>query len=229
VGLPRFKQEVTRSSASRRRTSRRRLRGRQQRRDPRRGLGARQENYEQKEKLVGRDELLQRVERDIMLQIVDVQWKDHLYSLDHLKEGIGLRGYGQRDPLVEYKRESFQMFQAMKDRIDEEMVRTCGGCGRSSPTRAGRGRSRRGRPRLDVRRPVMTLNEPGEPVGAFAGARRAGRRRRAEPLRARPRASGGDDAPVKTMRREEPKVGRNDPCPCGSGKKYKKCHGAGVS
>src|SRR6187455_2549853 len=80
------------------------------------------ENYESKESLVGAD-LLRRVERDIMLQIVDTQWKDHLYSLDHLKEGIGLRGYGQRDPLVEYKKESFAMFQAMKGRIDEEMVR----------------------------------------------------------------------------------------------------------
>src|SRR5438034_7633925 len=79
-------------------------------------------SYDEKEKLVGR-EILQRVERDIMLQIVDAQWKDHLYSLDHLKEGIGLRGYGQRDPLVEYKKESFEMFQAMKDRVDEETVR----------------------------------------------------------------------------------------------------------
>ena len=58
-----------------------------------------------------------------MLQIVDEQWKDHLYSLDHLKEGIGLRGYGQRDPLVEYKKESFALFQAMKERVDEEIVR----------------------------------------------------------------------------------------------------------
>ena len=66
-------------------------------------------SYDEKEKLVGR-EVLRRVERDIMLQIVDQQWKDHLYSLDHLKEGIGLRGYGQRDPLVEYKRESFELF-----------------------------------------------------------------------------------------------------------------------
>src|SRR5713101_352860 len=80
------------------------------------------ESYEDKEKLVGRD-VLERVERDIMLQIVDAQWKDHLYSLDHLKEGIGLRGYGQRDPLVEYKKESFELFQAMKDRVDEEIVR----------------------------------------------------------------------------------------------------------
>ena len=79
-------------------------------------------SYDEKEKLVGR-EVLQRVERDIMLQIVDQQWKDHLYSLDHLKEGIGLRGYGQRDPLVEYKKESFALFQAMKERVDEEIVR----------------------------------------------------------------------------------------------------------
>ena len=75
-----------------------------------------------KEALVGPD-VLRRVERDIMLQLADGQWKDHLYSLDHLKDGIGLRGYGQRDPLVEYKKESFNLFQAMKDRIDEEMVR----------------------------------------------------------------------------------------------------------
>ena len=78
--------------------------------------------YEDKEKIVPR-EILTRVERDIMLQIVDQQWKDHLYSLDHLKEGIGLRGYGQRDPLVEYKKESFALFQDMLKRIEEEMVR----------------------------------------------------------------------------------------------------------
>src|SRR3989449_3211549 len=78
--------------------------------------------YQTKEAVVGA-ELVRRVEREIMLQIVDAQWKDHLYSLDHLKEGIGLRGYGQRDPLVEYKKESFQLFQAMKERVDEEIVR----------------------------------------------------------------------------------------------------------
>ena len=78
--------------------------------------------YERKEALLP-TEILRRVERDIMLQIVDSQWKDHLYSLDHLKEGIGLRGYGQKDPLVEYKKESFALFTAMKDRIEEEIVR----------------------------------------------------------------------------------------------------------
>src|SRR4029450_9492106 len=80
------------------------------------------QKYETKEKLIPA-EILRRVERDIMLQIVDAQWKDHLYSLDHLKEGIGLRGYGQRDPLVEYKKESWNMFQALTDRIDEEVLR----------------------------------------------------------------------------------------------------------
>src|SRR5690606_27914458 len=79
--------------------------------------------YEEKERLLPDPSLLRRVERDFMLQIVDQQWKDHLYGLDHLKEGIGLRGYGQRDPLVEYKKESFTLFQAMKDRIDDEMAR----------------------------------------------------------------------------------------------------------
>ena len=78
--------------------------------------------YEERERLIGTERMLFH-QRMIMLQIVDTQWKDHLYSLDHLKEGIGLRGYGQRDPLVEYKKESFQMFQALMDRIDEEILR----------------------------------------------------------------------------------------------------------
>ncbi len=181
-------------------------------------------SYEEKEQMVGPD-LLRRVERDIMLQIVDTQWKDHLYSLDHLKEGIGLRGYGQRDPLVEYKKESFALFQDMKARIEEEMVRYLFWL----------------RPVLNeeapVARPVarratpMTMSKP-EAVGALASARAAaapasdglaefgGGGRGPQPAR-----TGGDDV-VKTVRREEPKVGRNDPCPCGSGKKYKKCHGA---
>src|SRR5687767_9355535 len=81
-----------------------------------------QAKYQEKEQIVPAD-LLRRVERDLMLQIVDGQWKDHLYSLDHLKEGIGLRGYGQRDPLVEYKKESFALFQDMRRRIEEEIVR----------------------------------------------------------------------------------------------------------
>jgi preprotein translocase subunit SecA len=174
--------------------------------------------YEAKEELVGA-ELLRRVERDIMLQIVDTQWKDHLYSLDHLKEGIGLRGYGQKDPLVEYKRESFELFQDMKTRIDEEMVRYLWAL---RPVPAEQAPVMR-QPRRAM---PITLNEPSaEPVGAFASAPRAASFPQAASSRV-PARIGGDDAPVQTVRRDEPKVGRNDPCPCGSGKKYKKCHGA---
>jgi len=186
-------------------------------------------SYNEKEALVGAD-LLRRIERDIMLQIVDAQWKDHLYSLDHLKEGIGLRGYGQRDPLVEYKKESYALFQDMKARIEEEMVRYLfwlrpvigesaeGGVPAAVPARPA------------ARRPSpanVTMSHPAaEPVPAFAGAARssAASAGRQAPMPAR---TGGDDV-IKTVKRDEPRVGRNDPCPCGSGKKYKKCHGAGA-
>jgi preprotein translocase subunit SecA len=194
-------------------------------------------DYDRKEGLVGQ-ELLRRVERDIMLQIVDAQWKDHLYSLDHLKEGIGLRGYGQRDPLVEYKRESFELFQGMRARVDEDIVRhlwwlrpvlnepgpeagAVGAPGRPSPTRPAPRRSQQ----------PLTLSAGGdgsEVVGALAGAGARASRQSGGPFAPRPARTGGDDV-VKTVRHEGPKVGRNDPCPCGSGKKYKKCHGASVS
>ena len=169
--------------------------------------------YEEKEQTV-ETEMLRRVERDVMLQIVDTQWKDHLYSLDHLKEGIGLRGYAQKDPLVEYKRESFELFQAMKERIDNEMIRYLW---RLRPILQGEG-TEAGRPAPRQRAPV-TLNDPGAGASVFANGPTAGRR-------PQPARIGGDDAAVRTVRRDSPKVGRNDPCPCGSGRKYKKCHGA---
>ena len=163
-------------------------------------------------------DLLRRVERDLMLQVVDSQWKDHLYGLDHLKEGIGLRGYGQRNPLVEYKRESFTMFQAMKERIDEETLRYLW---RLRPV-VQDGDARRARQPAAAARPAtpLSFNDPGQPAPAFASRGSAGG---AGP---RPARTGGDDAVVRTVRRDVPKVGRNAPCPCGSGKKYKKCHGA---
>ncbi len=176
-------------------------------------------SYDDKENLVG-GELLRRVERDVMLQIVDAQWKDHLYSLDHLKEGIGLRGYGQRDPLVEYKKESFALFQDMKGRIEEEIVRylfwlrpvenpEAPVIPRPAPRRAA----------------PLTMNNPAaEAVPAFAAARSSAPVGVASRQTPQPARTGGDDV-IKTVRREEPKVGRNDPCPCGSGKKFKKCHG----
>ena len=170
--------------------------------------------YEAKEAEVD-PAILRRVERDIMLQVVDVQWKDHLYGLDHLKEGISLRGYGQRNPLVEYKRESFSMFQAMKDRIDEETVKYLW---RLRPARQDRDHAPARQPLLRRATP-LSYSEPGAPAAAFATAAAGG----GTP---RPARAGGDDAAVRTIRREMPKVGRNAPCPCGSGKKYKKCHGA---
>ncbi|OFW30753.1 MAG: preprotein translocase subunit SecA [Acidobacteria bacterium RIFCSPLOWO2_02_FULL_65_29] len=180
--------------------------------------------YETKEKLVGR-ELFGRVERDIMLQIVDQQWKDHLYSLDHLKEGIGLRGYGQRDPLVEYKKESFALFQAMKERIDEEIVRSLWWL---RPVLTDEAQAPR-RATLPRRAPLV-LNDPTDTPSVFGAPRSESQAQAASPFGApssrQPARVGGDDAAIKTVRRDEPKVGRNDPCPCGSGKKYKKCHGA---
>ena len=189
--------------------------------------------FEEKERQVGAETLLLHA-RLLMLQIVDTQWKDHLYSLDHLKEGIGLRGYGQRDPLVEYKKESFAMFQALMDRIDEEVLRWIflyqampvqGEDDAPSPEPDG--------PRTGPAQLSSAPVRSREPELAFAGARQAPRNltfnnpaegpsafQKAEPDEAK---GGGDE--ILTVRREGKKVGRNDPCPCGSGKKYKKCHG----
>jgi len=178
-------------------------------------------SYEDKEKMVGSD-LLRRVERDIMLQIVDEQWKDHLYSLDHLKEGIGLRGYGQRDPLVEYKRESFDLFTAMKERIEEAMVRYVMWLrpvmNEEAPA-APRSVQRRAAPITMNKAEAASAFGTARPAAAMAAPATASGRQGPVPAR-----TGGDDV-IKTVRRDEPKVGRNDPCPCGSGKKYKKCHG----
>ena len=174
-----------------------------------------EQRYAEKEASLD-EAVLRRVERDIMLQIVDSQWKDHLYSLDHLKEGIGLRGYGQRNPLVEYKKESFSMFQAMKERIDDETLRYLW---RLKPVSRD-SQSPETSPQIRARTP-MTFNDPGR--GASGPTPRQGITPGQTPVPAR---TGGDDASVSTIRRDVPKVGRNDPCPCGSGKKYKKCHGA---
>ncbi len=185
------------------------------------------QKYETKEALIP-TEILRRVERDIMLQIVDAQWKDHLYSLDHLKEGIGLRGYGQKDPLVEYKKESFTLFQAMKDRIEEEIVRYLW---RLTPVSGEDGGALPVRQPPPRRPPQITMSAqqapPPSPFGAIGSGSAAAPAESPRPdgAQGRPARTGGDDV-VKQVRRDEPKVGRNDPCPCGSGKKYKKCHGS---
>ena len=182
------------------------------------------ERYDAKEQLIG-PEAMRHHERIIMLSVLDQHWKDHLLNMDHLREGIGLRGYGQHDPLVEYKRESFDMFEAMMERFQEETVRylylmqvmeapqpaphrIVPAGDDSSVLAAGGNGSRR-------LRQATSIDEMEE---AFQ------RRKRRELEQAR-MAGAGDQGPVQQVIRGD-KVGRNDPCPCGSGKKYKKCCGA---
>ena len=196
------------------------------------------ERYEAKEQLIG-PEAMRHHERIIMLSVIDQQWKDHLLSMDHLREGIGLRGYGQHDPLVEYKRESFDMFEAMMGRFEEETVRYLylmqvierggGGTYYSSggPTDGGTGGGVAGGPGVPVpaggnggpsQRPARAVTSMDDMEEAFQ------RRKRRELEQAR-MAGAGEMGTVQQVVRGD-KVGRNDPCPCGSGKKYKKCCGA---
>jgi preprotein translocase subunit SecA len=184
------------------------------------------ERYDAKEKLIGPD-AMRHHERMIMLSVIDQQWKDHLLSMDHLKEGIGLRGYGQHDPLVEYKRESFDMFEAMLQRFQEDTVRYLYLMQilerPAAPTPAEEaGRAEAAAPHSrdgNGRRPRLVSTSADELEEAFM------RRKRRELEQAR-MAGAGDAQPVQQVVRSQEKVGRNDPCPCGSGKKYKKCHGA---
>jgi len=168
--------------------------------------------YERKENDWG-EEITREVERRVMLSIIDEKWRDHLYEMDMLKEGIGLRAWGQKDPLIEYKREAYDTFEAMMNGLSEDVVRRFF---RVSILREQPG---------EGRAPASSLPE-GAPAPAGAPAGRAhhadysafGQTKTATATSAPPTPS----EPV----RAEKKVGRNDPCPCGSGKKYKKCHGA---
>jgi preprotein translocase subunit SecA len=142
--------------------------------------------YDEKEKAVGEEDLRQ-IERFFMLQTVDNLWKDHLLSMDHLKEGIGLRGYAQQNPLLVYKKEGFEMFQDMISRVKEQTLEILF--------------------RIQIAEPeeIDKLREPEEQNLVFS--------------------HGDDSEKKKPAKRDGDKVGRNDPCPCGSGKKYKKCCG----
>jgi preprotein translocase subunit SecA len=192
--------------------------------------------YDAKEKLIGPDAMRYH-ERMIMLSVLDAQWKDHLRDMDHLKEGIGLRGYGQHDPLVEYKRESFDMFEAMMQRSQEDTVRYLylmqilerpseggaprpgdGGPGGAGPE-AGVPVPRMGGDGNGRKPPRQVATSVDEIEEAFQ------RRKRRELDQAR-MAGSGDLQTVQQVVRGAAKIGRNDPCPCGSGKKYKKCCGA---
>ncbi len=143
----------------------------------------------EKEAEIG-SETFQGVGKMILLQVLDNLWKDHLLAMDHLKEGIGLRGYAQKNPLTEYKKEGFEMFQQMTHRIREETTEFIF--------------------RIKVERELAQVEETVP----------------SQPQFIEHRGESGESSKPATVRREEKKVGRNDPCPCGSGKKYKKCHGS---
>jgi preprotein translocase subunit SecA len=210
------------------------------------------EQYEAKEKILG-PETMRQHERMVMLSVIDGLWKDHLLSMDHLKEGIGLRGYAQQDPLVAYKRESFDMFEAMMLKFQEDTVRflfrmqILGPDGQPidaapQPRRAvppappvasagapGDGSSLPGwRAALPVnghgaqpREIAMPARQPSTTIDALE---KEFQRKKQRELAVASRAGAGESSPP-TQRHSGEKVGRNDPCPCGSGKKYKKCHG----
>ena len=186
-----------------------------------------QQKYQEKEDLVGPD-IMRQTERIVMLQVIDNQWKDHLLSMDELKQGIGNRAYGQKDPLVEYKKESYELFTAMMDRIEDETVRYLFFL------------------QVQTDRPVLPFpsdeeeedREEVEPEKPSASElqRQAAKsqmedftrniQRKKEKELKDLQFAGGDGSTNNAPVNGGAKVGRNDPCPCGSGKKYKKCHGA---
>src|SRR5205807_1348674 len=191
------------------------------------------EAYDAKEKQIGAEGLRYH-ERMIMLSVLDTQWKDHLLSMDHLKEGIGLRGYAQHDPLVEYKKESFDMFEEMMQRFQEDTVRylfhmqiveapsSSGSLTSGSSTTASSAAA-------------ATSGDGSQPQQLQPARRRAAtsvddieaqfQRRKKRELEQARMAGAIEVSTPQTVVRGSAKVGRNDPCPCGSGKKYKKCHG----
>jgi preprotein translocase subunit SecA len=186
------------------------------------------ERYDAKERLLGPD-AMRHHERIVMLSVLDQLWKDHLLSMDHLKEGIGLRGYGQHDPLVEYKRESFEMFEAMMGRFEEETVRYLYLMQVVDSNEERRMRERAEDTERSARFTVPADTSDGNGNGRAQTTldeieREFQRKKKRELEQARMAGSGDQEAVQQVVRGE--KVGRNDPCPCGSGKKYKKCHGA---
>lgn len=159
--------------------------------------------YDEKEKRMGRD-LLRHVEKMIMLQVIDTKWKDHLHAMDNLREGIGLRAYGQRDPLVEYQHEGYNMFMAMIDSIKAEAI--------------------------EFLFKVEAAREEARSGGVFQALPKEFVHTEATPMSRIPISSPEAKEsllpdPSRQYKRIVPKVGRNDPCPCGSGRKYKKCCG----
>jgi preprotein translocase subunit SecA len=197
--------------------------------------------YDEKEALFSAP-TLRWLERHILLDVVDGQWKDHLLTLDHLKEGIGLRGYGQKDPLVEFKKEAFTLFDELMNRIDTEAVRFLFLVRPAEPTAAPQQRAVAPVPppapgTRGALTPTETVAAPDNNATSTGGPRppaSAGlsqfspeeieRRQRRQQQQMKFQAGSAPVEAPKTVRGGA-KVGRNDLCPCGSGKKYKKCHG----
>ncbi len=157
--------------------------------------------YQEKQQDIDSKEF-QNFERWVALQVIDKHWKDHLLGMDHLKEGIGLRGYGQKNPLNEYKREGFDMFMDMTERIKTDVVELLF---KAQPRHNTEDAMPQRRPQRAVAHRGSLPEQPGDVP--------------------RDTDDGGVQT-VQTVRRQGEKIGRNAPCPCGSGKKYKRCHGA---
>jgi len=157
-------------------------------------------------------ELMRELERHIYLMTLDEHWRDHLYELDHLKGGIGLRAYGQRDPLIEYKKEAFTLFETLLREVGETFVQRLFRVqlAPEAATRTIQQQPRAPRRTIEQHAEAQTFGA-GAAVGAAGG----------EPQAV---ANSSEPAAPRQPVRSMPKVGRNDPCPCGSGKKYKKCH-----
>ncbi|MGC9457088.1 MAG: preprotein translocase subunit SecA [Halothiobacillaceae bacterium] len=168
------------------------------------------EVYAEKEAKVGAENL-RRFEKGLMLQVLDTQWKEHLAAMDYLRQSIGLRGYAQKNPTQEFKREAFEMFEGMLDRMNGEIIRTLSRLQVAEPEAVREALDEV----VDAQYPDPTQMEARHESSAGFSAGEA----RDE------REEGEAESGNRTYRRETPKVGRNDPCWCGSGKKYKHCHG----
>ena len=162
--------------------------------------------YKKKQEKIG-EAAIEHLEKHVMLQVIDAKWKEHLYTMDNLREGIGLRAYGQRDPLVEYQHESFAMFAQMMERIEEECLEFIF---KAEPIREEEINSAFSVPYEFVHQEMSGLEKA-----------------KAEREKIKSAQTISSDVPLTniTYRRQEKKVGRNEPCPCGSGKKYKRCCG----
>jgi preprotein translocase subunit SecA len=178
--------------------------------------------YQEKEEVVG-PEIMRETERMVWLSVIDQQWKDNLLSMDHLKEGIGMRAYGQKDPLIEYKKEGFQIFQDMMDRIEDETIRYLFFL---QPVVGERPFPTAEEYQEEELAPVAVPEEQPKAAGSFVDLTRNIQRKKDREMEAL-QFTGGEAAPPQGQVIKGSKVGRNDPCPCGSGKKYKRCCGAG--